>query len=106
MRKLKLGDREQSCGEESGYDTGFDREETRSTGKRLFEGNAPPSTVKGKSKKVGLSMLLSNEDEVVESMSPGGHVNKRRARSRPVSSELLNSVNTPAPGTSKVSRLM
>lgn len=37
-----------------------------------------------------------NEDEVVESMSPGGHVNKRRARSRPVSRELLLSAsNTP-----------
>lgn len=29
------------------------------------------------------------KDEVVEAISPGGHVNKRRARSRPVSAELL-----------------
>jgi mitosis inhibitor protein kinase SWE1 len=37
------------------------------------------------------------DDEVVEAMtrSPGGHVTKRRARSRPVSQELLESVNYP-----------
>lgn len=30
-----------------------------------------------------------DKEEVVEAISPGGHVNKRRARSRPVSAELL-----------------
>jgi mitosis inhibitor protein kinase SWE1 len=36
------------------------------------------------------------DDEVVEAISPGlGHVTKRRARSRLVSQELLESVNYP-----------
>ncbi|KAG0701357.1 hypothetical protein DFH29DRAFT_927493 [Suillus ampliporus] len=38
------------------------------------------------------------KDEVTEAISPGGHIIKRRARSRPVSLELLESVNhTPSP---------
>jgi mitosis inhibitor protein kinase SWE1 len=42
-------------------------------------------------------------EEVVEAISPGGHVNKRRARSRPVSQDLLESVvswrqTSPSPG--------
>lgn len=40
-------------------------------------------------------------DEVAEAISPGGHILKRRARSRPVSLELLESVNqTPSPSAS------
>ncbi|KAG2028461.1 hypothetical protein BDR03DRAFT_1019766 [Suillus americanus] len=40
----------------------------------------------------------STKDEVIEAISPGGHIIKRRARSRPVSIELLESVNhTPSP---------
>ncbi|KAG2128324.1 uncharacterized protein EDB93DRAFT_1184674 [Suillus bovinus] len=35
----------------------------------------------------------SSRDEVTEAISPGGHIIKRRARSRPVSIELLESVN-------------
>ena len=68
---------------------------------RLFA--ALPTAAKSKVKRSpGLALRvgkgLSNDNEVVESISPGGHVNKRRARSRPVSTELLRSVaNTPAP---------
>ncbi|KAF9222710.1 hypothetical protein BS17DRAFT_708453 [Gyrodon lividus] len=36
-------------------------------------------------------------DEVTEAISPGGHILKRRARSRPVSLELLESVNQTSP---------
>ncbi|OAX44090.1 hypothetical protein K503DRAFT_861674 [Rhizopogon vinicolor AM-OR11-026] len=40
----------------------------------------------------------SPRDEVTEAISPGGHIIKRRARSRPVSLELLESVrHTPSP---------
>ena len=40
----------------------------------------------------------SPRDEVTEAISPGGHITKRRARSRPVSLELLESVKqTPSP---------
>lgn len=35
----------------------------------------------------------NTRDEVTEAISPGGHILKRRARSRPVSFELLESVN-------------
>jgi mitosis inhibitor protein kinase SWE1 len=42
------------------------------------------------------------QDEVVEAVSPGGHVNKRRARSRPLSAELLESVQRSPPSQNKV----
>jgi mitosis inhibitor protein kinase SWE1 len=39
------------------------------------------------------------KEEVVEAISPGGHITKRRARSRPVSAELKQSVHSPnSPG--------
>ena len=43
-----------------------------------------------------------DKDEVAEAISPGGHVNKRRARSRPVSAELLESVQRSPPSQNKV----
>ncbi|KAJ6625482.1 hypothetical protein B0H10DRAFT_2211808 [Mycena sp. CBHHK59/15] len=42
---------------------------------------------------------LDRPEEVVEASSPGGHITKRRARSRPVSQELLEASPTPAPVT-------
>ena len=48
----------------------------------------------------------STLDEVTEAISPGGHILKRRARSRPVSLELLCSVNqTPSPTASSHVRI-
>lgn len=95
MRRLKIQDRDLS-GDESGYDsTAGTKRERESDRKRP---TASPSTLKAKAKKSpGLALLIgkSSEDEVIESMSPGGHVNKRRARQRPVSAELLAA--TPAP---------
>jgi len=41
-------------------------------------------------------------DEVAEAVSPGGHVNKRRARSRPLSAELLESAQRSPPSQNKV----
>lgn len=100
MRRLKLKDREMSS-EESGYDSGAEGQRERA--KTTYAGGAPPSTVKSR-KAPGLALLigkgLQKDDEVVESMSPGGHVNKRRARSRPVSAELLAA--TPAPRAAEV----
>lgn len=47
---------------------------------------------------VPLPQKGSPQDEVTEAISPGGHIIKRRARSRPVSLELLESVKrTPSP---------
>ena len=100
MRRLKIKDRNMS-GEESGYDSGAEAQQER--GKPVYAGGAPPSTIKSR-KSPGLALLIrkgvQNDDEVIESMSPGGHVNKRRARSRPVSAELLAA--TPAPRTAEV----
>ncbi|EKM53975.1 uncharacterized protein PHACADRAFT_122634 [Phanerochaete carnosa HHB-10118-sp] len=95
MRRLKIQDRDRS-GDESGYDSTAGTKRERESGKK--QPTAPPSTVKPKTKKSpGLALLIGkgNEDEVIEAMSPGGHVNKRRARQRHMSAELLAA--TPAP---------
>ncbi|KAJ7072194.1 kinase-like domain-containing protein [Mycena amicta] len=39
--------------------------------------------------------VLSRPEEVIEASSPGGHITKRRARSRPVSQELLEGSPSP-----------
>ncbi|KAF8345965.1 hypothetical protein F5887DRAFT_964294 [Amanita rubescens] len=44
----------------------------------------------------------TNQKEVAEAVSPGGHVTKRRARSRPVSAELLESAFRSSSSPSKV----
>ena len=95
MTKLRLNDQNSNTesSDESGYDSGADRTEVM---KPLFPTSATKSRVKQKlpplqSPRV---QLLSREGEVVEAMSPGGHITKRRARSRPVSAELLSSAQT------------
>jgi len=76
---------------------------------RTVDGNSAKTKAhtKGKRKPSSLGRVLGTSlldmankgkgkgDEVVEAISPGGHVTKRRARSRPVSRELLESVNYP-----------
>lgn len=66
-------------------------EQSPDSGLNLFTDRANKAKSKAK-RPPGLSLFTEkgakNDDEVVESMSPGGHVNKRRARSRPVSREL------------------
>ncbi|KAF8638035.1 hypothetical protein AX16_010667 [Volvariella volvacea WC 439] len=55
-------------------------------------------SVKQSGKASSRQLLLRNakgDDEVAEAISPGGHVIKRRARSRPVSAELLNTQKSP-----------
>lgn len=103
MTKLRIHDKEgwrNADGDESGYDSGPEVQELSDAGKRLA-----PSTVKGKGKmkppplqSAGLNLLLKqgvvHDDEVVEAISPGGHVTKRRARSRPVSAELRSSAQS------------
>ena len=111
--------------DESGYDSDPDAIHNRSgTIEKqclLFMGStggsaaAPFSSIKARSrtkgtvkcKSPGLEVLtrkgLVNDEEVVEAISPGGHVTKRRARSRPVSAELLESVHgTPVAPQDKV----
>ncbi|OSD04065.1 hypothetical protein PYCCODRAFT_1365090 [Trametes coccinea BRFM310] len=114
MTMLSIRDLDHSA-DESGYDSDSDANRIRTIEKqrRLFletpGGSAAPlSSIKHRSniklsdtadspdnEPVTRSGLL-NDEEVAEAISPGGHVNKRRARSRPVSAELLESVhNTP-----------
>lgn len=53
----------------------------------------PKPKMKGKPVSMGGQTLGKKEEvEVVEAVSPGGHITKRRARSRPVSWELQRSV--------------
>ncbi|THH02616.1 hypothetical protein EW026_g331 [Hermanssonia centrifuga] len=102
MTRLKIVDRDCS-GEEAGYDSGVEMGQSDEvTCMRLFNEETSSSVGRGKAAAhaAGLSLVtkksLVKEEEVVESMSPGGHINKRRARSRPVSQELLSAANTPA----------
>ena len=123
MTMLSIRDLDHS-GDESGYDSDPDANGTIEKQSRLFMGGAGGSaapfssikarqrtkaTVKGKSP--GLEILtragLVNDEEVAEAISPGGHVTKRRARSRPVSSELLESVqSTPVVSHNQVSHTL
>ncbi|PIL34245.1 transporter [Ganoderma sinense ZZ0214-1] len=124
MTMLSIRDLDRSD-DESGYDSDPDAIHNHSgtieKQRLLFMGStggsaaAPFSSIKartrtkgnGKGKSPGLEVLtrkgLVNDDEVVEAISPGGHVTKRRARSRPVSAELLESVHrTPVASQDKV----
>ncbi|KAI0769362.1 hypothetical protein BD413DRAFT_477978 [Trametes elegans] len=114
MTLLSIRDLDQSA-DESGYDSGPDANANGTIEKQqpLFLASAggsvaPLSSIKSRSrgqpvakvKSPPLEVLtrkgLINDEEVAEAISPGGHVTKRRARSRPLSSELLDSVhNTP-----------
>ncbi|KAH7920791.1 hypothetical protein BV22DRAFT_1073421 [Leucogyrophana mollusca] len=104
MKKLRIRDMDFSDGEwgvveegDSGAEVGEDE---------LFMGS--PSTLsRSKSRSLSPKKPLhisvvpqkgTAKEEVTEAISPGGHIIKRRARSRPVSLELLESVNqTPSP---------
>ncbi|TFK83778.1 hypothetical protein K466DRAFT_497790 [Polyporus arcularius HHB13444] len=110
MTMLSIRDLERS-GDESGYDSDPEANGTIEKPSRLFMGSAggstaPFSSIKARSrtkaaakgKSPGLEIFtragLVNDDEVAEVISPGGHITKRRARSRPLSSELLESVQS------------
>ncbi|KAI0371183.1 hypothetical protein BV20DRAFT_1051922 [Pilatotrama ljubarskyi] len=109
MTMLSIRDLDHSA-DESGYDSGPDAKRTIENQHRLFMATpggspAPLSSIKPRSrvkpaarvKSPGLEVLirkgLTNDAEVAEAISPGGHITKRRARSRPVSAELLESVH-------------
>ncbi|KAH9892904.1 hypothetical protein C8Q73DRAFT_649457 [Cubamyces lactineus] len=109
MTMLSIRDLDQSA-DESGYDSDPGAKRTIEGQRRLFSdipgGSAAPlSSIKPKSnvklaakaRPPELESLAreghTDEDEVAEAVSPGGHVTKRRARTRPVSAELLESVN-------------
>lgn len=90
MTKLKICDLDDS-GDEFGEDSGY--ADNHDPGHELFVDRAG-------------AQVRSNGEEVIEAVSPGGHITKRRARSRPVSVELLNRVNgRTSPSPSRVSLL-
>ncbi|KZT70930.1 hypothetical protein DAEQUDRAFT_756019 [Daedalea quercina L-15889] len=97
MTMLRLSDVQRSD-DESGYDSGPDVREAEDNGQALFDLSRTPfnsTKGKGKTKSPALEVFIRtgqmNNEEVAEAISPGGHVTKRRARSRPVSAELLES---------------
>lgn len=77
-------------------------------GDALFTGNVrSKGQTGGLGKTVRRGQLLNkgkgrDKDEIVEAVSPGGHINKRRARSRPLSAMLLESLQRSPPSQIKV----
>jgi len=110
LTRLRITDLNDS-GEEFGADgdSGCEEEDEGDHGDVLFlAGNARPKvTSVSLGRALGRELLANKgkgKDEVAEAISPGGHVTKRRARSRPVSEELLESVHrSPSPSASQVS---
>ncbi|KAH9942269.1 uncharacterized protein BXZ73DRAFT_41032 [Epithele typhae] len=115
MTMLSLRDLDGS-GDESGYDSDHQIGSVRTMGHQPFllldspGGSVGPfasTKARMKTKELSraespspesssLSDVATKDDEVAEAVSPDGHVSKRRARSRPVSLELLEAVhNTP-----------
>ncbi|KAI6110576.1 hypothetical protein EDD16DRAFT_1610607 [Pisolithus croceorrhizus] len=104
MKRLRIRDMDNSDEDwgviESGdSDSGCDG---RGAGKNLFSYRLRALTQRTKSQSRSPKKQLlvdavpqkgNATDEVTEAISPGGHIIKRRARSRPVSQELLESVN-------------
>ncbi|KAF8835309.1 hypothetical protein BDN67DRAFT_1015665 [Paxillus ammoniavirescens] len=85
------------------------KEDNVVAGKKLFVNRLPLLSCRSQSwplspKKpllINMPQKGSTMDEVTEAISPGGHILKRRACSRPLSLELLESVNQmPSPPTS------
>lgn len=102
LTRLRISDRDDSGDDfnTSANDSGCEMDDDEAN--TLFLSNA---RMKNKVPSFGKSAgrMLANKgklkEEVAEAISPGGHVTKRRARSRPVSAELKQSVRSPkSPG--------
>ncbi|KIJ67624.1 hypothetical protein HYDPIDRAFT_174044 [Hydnomerulius pinastri MD-312] len=114
MKRLRIRDMDNSdedWGVIEDDDSGCEVEEDHDVaGRKLFANRLPLLSRRSQSKSLSPKKPLlinvvpqkgSAKDEVTEAISPGGHILKRRARSRPVSLELLESVNqTPSPPAS------
>ncbi|KAL0956458.1 hypothetical protein HGRIS_002604 [Hohenbuehelia grisea] len=89
----KSGDEYSRGDDDSGIDIDADDD---STGISLFSANS--SSLNQALARELLARKGKEKEEVAEAISPGGHITKRRARSRPVSQELLESVrHSPSP---------
>ncbi|KAF9451968.1 hypothetical protein P691DRAFT_806069 [Macrolepiota fuliginosa MF-IS2] len=102
LTRLRISDRDDSGDEfnSGANDSGCEMDDDEAN--TLFLSNA---RMKNKVPSLGKSagrMFVNKgkmKEEVAEAISPGGHVSKRRARSRPVSAELKQSVRSPkSPG--------
>ncbi|KAF8834740.1 hypothetical protein BDN67DRAFT_914332 [Paxillus ammoniavirescens] len=118
MKRLRIHDIDDSdkdWGIIEDNDSGCEVEEDNvMAGKKLFVNTLPLLSHRSQSwllspKKpllINMPQKGSTMDEVTKAISPGGHILKRQARSRPVSLELLESVNqTPSPRTSSQVRI-
>ncbi|KIJ07620.1 hypothetical protein PAXINDRAFT_90117 [Paxillus involutus ATCC 200175] len=118
MKRLRIRDMDNSdedWGVIEGDDLGCEVEEDNvMAGKKLFVNRLPLLSRRSQSRPLSPKKPLlinmpqkgSAMDEVTEAISPGGHILKRRARLRPVSLELLESVNqTLSPPASSLVRI-
>lgn len=94
LTRLRISDLNESEDDfEGGDDSGCDLDDDEAQGDALFLGGGEMQMRNGG--KVGAALHLAGKDkrgdEVAEAISPGGHIIKRRARTRPLSAELLDS---------------
>ncbi|THV02400.1 hypothetical protein K435DRAFT_775597 [Dendrothele bispora CBS 962.96] len=105
MTQLRISDMEESDGSgsetdnDSGCDLAADQSETQEDA--LFLGGQALKNSTSIFNKALRREGLVKDEEVAEAISPGGHITKRRARRRPLSDELLESVrDLPSSGAS------
>ncbi|KAL4080281.1 hypothetical protein V8B97DRAFT_1931361 [Scleroderma yunnanense] len=113
MKRLRIRDMDNSDDDWGVIeDNSSDSDTETAPAKKLFAPRLPALSRKSMSfspKTPLLANILPQKgtpkDEVTEAISPGGHIIKRRARSRPVSQELLESANHQPPSHTPPSRI-
>jgi mitosis inhibitor protein kinase SWE1 len=102
LKHLRITDRNNSADEFASHanDSASDVDDDEAN--TLFYSNARMKNKVTNAGKLAGRVFVNKDrfkDEVVEAISPGGHITKRRARSRPVSAELKQLVHSPnSPG--------
>lgn len=101
MTMLQISDSQRGSDVDSDYDTELEFGETEASTRRPLLSDSDTSRlgakVKVKGKRLELvrspayDLSIRKNEDVAEAVSPGGHITKRRARARHVSSELLES---------------
>jgi len=87
------------------YDSGCEMDEDESANALFLHGVSTKSSHLPKSLVLQPPAKGKEKEEVAEAISPGGHVTKRRARTRPLSAELLEQSNKYLQSPSKVCTL-
>jgi len=106
LTRLRLSDHtaanshDESAG--TAYDSGCEMDEDESANALLLYKPRVSTKSSHPPKPLVLQPPAKAKEEVAEAISPGGHVTKRRARTRPLSSELLEQSNKYLQSPSKV----